>query len=263
MKHAVEALYFGAVVHTRLRPRIHTLRYRVFSVLFDIDRLEDLDRRLRFFSRNRFNLVSLFDRDHGDGSALGPYLRGIAQRAAPEAGIERFLMLCYPRIFGYAFNPLTVYFGLDASENVRLTIYEVNNTFGQRHTYSLRAEPNADGVIWQQCEKRFFVSPFNEATGTYSFHVGPIGEELTLGVALRDADGPKLKAWFRGLREELTDASLVSALARTGWMTVKIIVAIHFEAARLRLKGLRLKKRPALPLSKVVVVSPMKAGHSK
>lgn len=248
MSRPVEGLYFGDVVHSRVRPVRHKLRYRVFSVLFDCSTLDALGRRLRLFSRNRFNLFSLYDRDHGDGSSpLNDYLETIASRAGYDGTVERFLMLCYPRILGYAFNPLTVYYGVDTADRVRLMIYEVNNTFGERQTYVLPVAQEGDGPIAQSCAKRLYVSPFNGPKGTYNFRLTPPLEELTVGVALRDDDGPVLRAHFHGEREALTDGALLRVLGKTGWMTVKVTVGIHYDALKLWLKGLRLKPRPAAP----------------
>lgn len=240
-----EAIYAGHVVHKRLAPRIHALRYSVFSCLFDVSRLDELDRRLHLFSLNRFNLFSLHERDHLDGGALALTLHDIAGKAGQGARIARFMMLCYPRVLGYAFNPLTVYYGLSADGAVRLVIYEVRNTFGGRKTYVLPAEPDARGLVSQSCRKRLYVSPFNAVEGRYSFHVTPPGEELTVGVALTTDAGPLLKAHFRGVRAPLTDAGLLRVLGNTGWMTVKVIAGIHYEAMKLWLKGLRVVRRPA------------------
>ncbi|MEC9342908.1 MAG: DUF1365 domain-containing protein [Pseudomonadota bacterium] len=247
-------LYRGDVVHTRVRPVSHKLRYHVFALLVDCEGIDGLNRRLRLFSRNRFNLVSLHDRDHGDGAALGPYLRRLAQDAGLGATITRFMMLCYPRIAGYAFNPLTVYYGLDEQGRVRLAVYEVNNTFGQRQTYALPVDmADESGLIAQSCDKALYVSPFNTASGVYSFRLTPPGEHLVIGVALRDPAGPVLTAHFSGRKEELSDANLLRALAATGWMTVKVMTAIHWEALKLWLKGLRPQPRPAAPARAVFV----------
>ncbi len=249
------ALYSGTVFHTRLRPIGHKLRYRVFATLFDCDTLEGLNKRLRLFSYNRFNLFSLYDCDHGDGTPVREYLAGLAEDAEGCDDVCRFAMLCYPRILGYAFNPLTVYYGLDLEDRVRLVIYEVNNTFGERKSYVLPVgESSGDGVIAQNCAKELYVSPFNAVQGTYGFHLTPPGDTLTIGVTLKDDDGPLLKAHFSGGREDLSDTALLRAIARTGWMTVKVTVGIHYEAARLWLKGLRLKPRPPAPKSPVSFV---------
>jgi DUF1365 family protein len=247
MTSAAEGIYFGEVVHKRLRPIMHALRYRVFALMCECDRLAELDKRLKLFSYNRFNLFSLCDRDHGDGTAIDAYLRKVAAGSTVGDQISRFSMLCYPRIFGYAFNPLTVYFGFDRDHQVRLVIYEVNNTFGERMTYALPAEADMSGVVTQSCRKQLYVSPFNSDKGTYSFHVTSPANDLTVGVALRDETGPLLKAYFHARREPLSDKVLLKALARTGWMTVKVVAGIHLEAAKLWLKGMKLVRRPAPP----------------
>ncbi len=241
-------LYRGTVVHSRVRPVRHRLRYRVFAVLFDCSALDALDRRLRLFSRNRFNLFSLHDRDHGEGGDLQSHLGELTRKAGMADTVERFMMLCYPRILGYAFNPLTVYYGLARDGQVKLVAYEVNNTFGQRQTYVLPVgETGEDGIIAQSRAKTLYVSPFNSARGDYSFHLTPPADDLVVGVALRDRDGPVLKAHFRGHRQPLSDASLLRALAAMGWMTVKVFAGIHWEAAKLWLKGLPLQPRPDAP----------------
>ena len=247
MNQVREALYTGTVVHKRLTPRRHALSYTVFSCLFDVERLDKLTSRLKLFSYNGHNVFSLFDRDHTDGRSLASYLAEVAQSSGRGEKISRFMMLCYPRVLGYVFNPLTVYFGLDSDDEIRLIIYEVNNTFGERRSYVLPAEPDATGIVSQACRKRMYVSPFNAVEGHYTFHATPLGDDLTVGVALKTDSGPVLKAHFRGTRSALTDAALLRALARTGWMTVKVMVAIHYEALKLWIKGLRPVPRPSGP----------------
>lgn len=249
-----EALYFGAVTHKRMRPLIHSLQYNVFAALFDCNHLIELDKRTRLFSYNKFNLVSLHDKDHGDGTPLKDYLQNIADHSGYGGRITRFSMMCYPRILGYAFNPLTVYFGIDGHENVVLVVYEVNNTFGERMTYAIPAKPDQNGIIAQQCDKQLYVSPFNNVDGTYSFRVTPLDKQFTLGVALKDDAGPLMKAYFRGEHYDFTSGNLLRALWRTGWMTVKVIAGIHLEAAKLWSKGLPPKARPAPPKATVAYI---------
>ena len=153
-------------------------------------------------------------------------------------------MLCYPRVLGYVFNPLTVYFGLDAAGAVRAALYEVTNTFGQRKTYALSVAGTGE-TIALSCPKSLYVSPFNDVSGTYSFRLTPPdAPDLTVGVALRTEDGPLLNAYFAGTQSALTDRALLWALARTGLLTLKVIVGIHWEALKLWAKGLRLQPRP-------------------
>ena len=125
------ALYFGEVMHARLKPIGHRFSYRVMSLLIDLDRLDAADRQSRLFGVNRKALYSFNERDHGDrdGSPLGAY----ARRRAAEHGIDlksgRVLLLCYPRLLGFTFNPLSVYFCYRADGELALAIYEVRNTF--------------------------------------------------------------------------------------------------------------------------------------
>jgi uncharacterized protein len=254
MKNSRSALYDGVVVHRRLRPIRHELRYRVFSLMVDCAEIPALSRKFRLLSYNRFNLFSLHDSDHGDGTPLSNYLAGIAQASGCE-DVKRFLMLTYPRVLGYVFNPITVYFGLDDAGETKLLIYEVNNTFGERKTYVIPAGADSGGAIDQSCRKELFVSPFNAVEGRYDFHLTPIGETLAVTVSLSGGEGRVMTAYFSGRRVELSDASLLRSVARTGWMTGKVMVAIHFEAMKLWLKGLRLVKRPPPPAAPVTYVA--------
>ncbi len=164
----------------------------------------------------------------------------------------RFFMLAYPRIFNFAFNPLTVYYAVERGE-IKLMIYEVRNTFAQRHTYVIPAGEAEDGVVWQDCEKQFYVSPFNKVEGNYRFHVTKPSEELTLGVALKDKDGPLLNAYVHGEQKPLTDQQLLKSLGRTGWMTMKVVFGINYEAFKLWLKGMRPKPKPKAPKRAVAI----------
>lgn len=240
-----EAIYLGFVSHTRLRPIEHRLRYRVFSLMFDCDRLGTVNDRFRLLSYNRANLLSLRDSDHGDGTPLPAYLRRVAEQAGCGDTVSRFLMLCYPRVLGYVFNPLTVYYGLDADDRVRLLVYEVNNTFGERTSYILPVEDGSNGTIAQSHAKKLYVSPFNSESGQYSFRITPPAQTIAVGVALRNENGPVLKALFAGERRPLGDKDLLQALLKTGWLTIKVSLGIHLEAAILWLKGLRPVRRPA------------------
>lgn len=243
---ASSCLYMGEVVHKRLSPLRHELRYRVFNLFADVDELPVLHRRLRLFSYNRFNVFSLFDTNHGpgDGTAIGEHAWKLMRCAEGGDAIARIFMFCYPRVLGYVFNPLTVYYGFDADGQLRMMIYEVNNTFGGRHSYVL---PVHEGEL-QTCVKGFYVSPFNAVEGRYSFHFNSPGRTMALGVNLSVGGQPVLKAYVSGERLPLSDGALLRSFVGFPLLTLKVIAAIHWQAAKLFCKGLRIRARPDLPL---------------
>jgi DUF1365 family protein len=244
---AAAALYVGEVMHARLKPMGHRFSYRVMCLLIDLDRLTEADRQSRLFGVNRAALYSFHEADHGarDGSPLRAY----AQRCAAEHGIDlaggRVLLLCYPRLLGYTFNPLSVYFCYRASGELALLIYEVRNTFGEIHPYILPVKPGEMSYagVRQQQDKLFYVSPFIEMTMRYHFRVRPPGEGVQLRILETDRDGPLLAATFIGRRRALGTGQLWRAFFALPLVTLKIVAAIHWEALRLWLKGARLVPR--------------------
>jgi len=234
MQGQISALYEGSVMHRRLAPRRHRFRYRVFSMLLDLDELESLDARLRLFGWNRPALFSFRDRDHGDGTDLHAWLDGeLTQAGIVADGAKR--VLCYPRIFGYVFNPLSVWFCHDKSGRLTATIYEVHNTYGERHAYVLPVH-EGNGGIRQTADKAFYVSPFLSQDCNYRFRTVAPGERVEVTIQETEANVPILTACFIGERRALSDAKLLSALLRYPLMTLKVTLAIHFEAVRLMLK---------------------------
>lgn len=252
--------YVGTVVHKRLTPRQHAFSYRVFALCLDIDEIDRLAADLRLFSHGRWNLMSFHDRDHaaGTGEPVGAHVRGVLR----EAGLERFggsvQIVCYPRLLGYVFNPLSVYFARDASGRLGAIIYEVTNTLAERRSYVLpvaQAAAGSEGVVTQHCAKQLYVSPFTKVEGAgYGFHVLPPGDRLVIGVDLREAGRPVLKTHFRGKRLELSDRAIAGLLLRYPLMTLKVIGAIHLEAAQLWLKGLPVQSHHASPRYSVTAV---------
>jgi len=242
------ALYVGEVMHARLRRPLHRFNYRVMSLLIDLDRLGDADRQSRLFAVNRRALYSFHEADHGnrDGSSLRAYVA----RQAAEHGIDlargRVQLLCYPRLLGYVFNPLSVYFCFRADGTLALLIYEVRNTFGDIHAYALPVKPDqiSEAGVRQQHDKLFYVSPFIEMAMRYRFRIGPPGESVRLRILEGDDKGPLLSATFFGRRRALTSHALLRAFVSVPLLTFKIFAAIHWEALRLWLKGARLVPRP-------------------
>jgi DUF1365 family protein len=268
------ALYVGCVMHARLKPIGHRFSYRVMSLLIDLDRLADADRQSPLFGVNRAALYSFHEADHGkrDGASLRAY----AQRCAAEHGIDltggRVLLLCYPRLLGYAFNPLSVYFCYRASGELALLIYEVRNTFGDIHPYVLPVRPHeiSEAGVRQRQDKLFYVSPFIEMAKRYHFRVLPPDERVKLRILETDSEGPLLAATFTGRRRALNTRELLRAFFALPLVTIKITAAIHWEALRLWLKGARLVPRQDAALNTGLATgksndytSPALSAHAK
>lgn len=255
MSDVASALYVGSVMHVRMRPRHHRLSYRLFSVLLDLDEIDALDRRLALFSRNRLNLFSFFDRDHADPD--GGVLKAQVERLLRVAGLEpdggAVRLLTMPRLLGYAFNPLSVYFCHRRDGSLLAVLYEVNNTFGERHSYLIPVATGEVSPLRQRAEKRFYVSPFMDMELVYSFRVDPPGRALRIAILASDAAGPVLSAVHAATRRPLTDGHLALALIGHPLLTLKVVAGIHWEALRIRAKGVRLRPRPPAPETPVSI----------
>ena len=249
MKHAPPeaAIYHGEVVHKRFVPLRHRLSYRVFSMLLPLHDINDVCGRTRFLSHNRFNLVSFHDSDHGrrDGSSVADFVMQTMGAGGVDTDACDLFVLCYPRVLGYCFNPLTTYYAISADGTIAAMLYEVSNTFGEHTHYLVTGGATHNGTLEQGCTKAFHVSPFNEADGQYGFRVTTPGKAICVGVSLRRDNEAILNAYFSGSRTALTARSLVSAVARQPLRTWKIIAGIHFEALRLWIKGLKIHRKPA------------------
>ncbi len=253
---SASCLYRGHVVHQRLKPLRHRLRYSIFMMLLDIDELPGLARRLRLFSLEKFNILSFSESDHGDGKPGG--LRAWLEAQLRSAGLHEpcgaIRVLCMPRILGHAFNPISLFFCHRPDGSPLAMFYEVNNTFGERHTYLI---PVADSAwpIRQSCDKNFYVSPFMPMDMVYRFRVTQPGAHFSFGINAAAPDGPMIATAFAGARAPLTDRALLAEFLRMPALGAKIVAAIHFEALKLWLRGLKLLPRPAAPAAPVTITS--------
>lgn len=247
------ALFPGHVTHTRLRPKGHKLAYRIYSLLIDIDELDVLDRQLRLFSVDRFNLFSFFVKDRGDRS--GEDLRMQVERSMQAVGVEPdggpIRLLTMPRLLGWAFNPLSVFFCHGRDGVLRAILWEVDNTFGERHAYMIPVVEHVGDEIVQHCDKAFYVSPFMDMDLRYTFRVSPPRDKLAIRIETYDSQGLVLTARHLAKRTVLTDAALLRAFFTIPLLTLRVVGGIHWEALKIWSKGVRLRTRPRPPTEPV------------
>ncbi len=254
--HEAAVLYAGKVMHQRMKPFGHRFEYSVFSLLIDLDQLGEADRLSRLFSIDKFNVGSFHQADHIDPriSPVADGIRAYVDRLFDTAGSKRparVKLFAYPRIFGHVFNPIALYYAYDEAENLSGMIYEVRNTFGERHTYVCpveQGELSAAGLRQSQ-DKNFHVSPFIDMKAQYNFRLTPPAQTLNFRILERDQEGPLLAATFSGKARPMTTSNFASQLLRIPFLGLKIVAGIHFEALRLWLKGAKFRRSPPPPVA--------------
>ena len=235
-------IYNGEVSHTRFRPVKHFLKYKTFSLFIDLDEMDKLDKIIPIFSINNFNVFSFYNKDHGprDGSSLKEWVLENLKKFNINENISNIKLLCYPRIFGYVFNPLSIFYCYD-SEKLRAIFYEVKNTYNEQHTYIFKVIDHEK--IEQKCKKKFYVSPFMNMNTYYNFRLLNPNEKLSVFIKQTDDQGAILTATQVGDKKEFSFKQLLINFFKYPLMTIKIITSIHFEAFLLWKKGAIYRKR--------------------
>ena len=237
-------IYKGVVTHRRFTPLRHFFSYKTFSILFDLDELNELNKKIIIFSFNSFNLFSFYNKDHGErnGGDLKNWVKANLKKYNLSLNISKIKLLCFPRIFGYVFNPLSVFYCYEGNK-LKAILYEVKNTFNEQHTYVFLIDDNSK-IISQNCNKKFYVSPFIEMESFYNFRLSIPDENLKILIKQTNTFKEKvLVACQIGKKQTLSTKELLINFFSHPLMTFKIIVAIHFEALRLWKKGAIFKKR--------------------
>jgi len=229
-------IYNGIVTHNRFKPVKHSLKYNTFSLFLDLDELEKLHKDIKIFSFNKFNLFSFYNKDHGprDGSSLKKWVLENLKKFNINSDISNIKLLCYPRIFGYVFNPLSIFYCYD-TKRLRAIFYEVKNTFNEQHTYIFKVIDHEK--IEQKCKKKFYVSPFMNMNTYYNFKLLNPNKKLSVFIKQTDDKGAILTAAQVGDKKEFSLRQLIINFFKYPLMTIKIITSIHFEAFLLWKKG--------------------------
>ena len=235
-------IYNGEVNHTRFKPVKHFLNYKTFSLFIDLDEIEQLDKSISIFSHNKFNIFSFYNKDHGDrdGNCLKKWVISNLKKYKIEGNISKIKILCYPRIFGYVFNPLSIFYCYE-NDKLKSIFYEVKNTFNEQHTYIFKIKDGEE--IKQKCKKKFYVSPFMDMETFYNFKLIDPNQRLSVMIKQTDAEGTVLTATQTGDKKEFNLKQLLINFFRYPLMTLKIISSIHFEALLLWKKGAIYRKR--------------------
>ena len=237
-------IYNGQVIHKRFKPKEHFFKYKVFSLLLDLSELSLLDRELKIFSYNKFNILSFYDIDHGprDGTSLISWVKENLNNNNINSNEIRIKLLCYPRVWGYIFNPLSIFFVYDKNSKLISILYEVKNTFGEQHTYVFKIDKD-NQLFEHSCKKKFHVSPFIEMNCLYYFKILKPTDKLSVVINQNDDSGKLLFASQDGLKNELNNKNLMISYISNPLMSFKIIGAIHFEAFKLWIKGIKYVKK--------------------
>ncbi|MCW5624199.1 MAG: DUF1365 domain-containing protein [Burkholderiales bacterium] len=243
-------LFVGRVMHARLRPARNAFNYRVFFVRMPLSALPSVGGRL--FSLDRFNLFSFHRRDHGprDGGALEPWIRALLNREGLTAADGEIWLQCFPRVLGYVFNPVSFWLCHDRDGALRAVLCAVSNTFGEHHNY-LVAHPDQRPIApgdELQARKVFHVSPFCEVEGRYRFRFAVDPADTQIRIDYDDPSGRLLATSIAGVAHPLTSRRLLHVFAAYPWMTVGVIVRIHWQALRLWWKGVPFFRKPVPPI---------------
>jgi uncharacterized protein len=245
MSYFNSCIYSGVVTHERHKPKKHFFSYKTFSLLIDLNETIEIEKKIKFFSYNKFNILSFYNIDHGnrDGSSLVKWVKSTLKKSKINFDIGKIKLLCYPRFFGYIFNPLSIFYCYDKNLKLKAILYEVKNTFNEQHTYIFRCTNSSD-LILHKCNKKFYVSPFIEMKTIYNFRLLKPGKKLSVLIKQNDENGLVLIARQLGKRLDLTSKNLFLEFLKHPLMSAKVILAIHFEAFRLWAKGIKhIKKK--------------------
>lgn len=247
-------LYPCTVMHRRTHPVEYRFEHRILSLMVDIDRLDEAASGTRWFSVDRFNLFSLHRHDHGprDGSPLRPWVEAWLARHGIDLGGGPIQLLAMPRVLGYGFDPLSLWYCYHRDGTLRAVLCQVRNTFGEHHGYLLHADGGA--MAWpvrQQRDKGFYVSPFVGMAAHYRFRLSQPGDRL--GIVIREFRDNALffVAAQQGHAARLTDRRLVRAFVELPLSTLNVIAMIHWHALKLWLRGVPFHHKPAPPSQEV------------
>ena len=243
------SLYSCDVMHRRHFPQKYHFDYKVFSLLIDIDSYAE-DNTSSVLSFDRFNIFSVYTKDHGarDGSAWRTWIDSILDQHDLSKAKHQIKLLCFPRVLGYAFNPISLWYCFGENNKLYAVICEVSNTFGECHHYVLH---NGNQPYGQQVQankkKNFHVSPFINMDAEYKFVISIPDDELRIVINEFQSNELMLTATQLGKQKPLDTPHLLGLFFRLPFMTLKIMWMIHWQALKIWLRGGVYHKKPQPP----------------
>jgi DUF1365 family protein len=252
--HSTPQLMRAKVFHKRTEPVVNAFTYHVYYFVLPMHRLEMLDSC--GIARDRFGLCAFYHKDHGarDGSDSAVWAREVLRKFKLEAPEDSLVLFTMPRILGHVFNPVSFWFSVTPQGECKRVIAEVNNTFGETHSYVLAHADgraiHADDVF--ASDKNFHVSPFLPVEGGYEFRF--VLKESSIGITIDfiNAEGRKqLLTTLSGSLTELTRSAKWKAFFAMPMVTLKVIALIHLQAFKLMGKRVRYLRKPAPPTHEV------------
>ncbi|HMO06421.1 MAG TPA: DUF1365 domain-containing protein [Paracoccaceae bacterium] len=240
----------GETFHGRKGAVANRFRYRVDYVLLDPEDVQ----APRLFGRNRRNLLSLHDADHGGAPGQGrgaAWVREVlAERQVPADGA--IWLMAQPRVLGHVFNPVAFWLCHDRDGTLRAVVAEVTNTFGDRHSYLCHRDDLAPLTREDTVEARkiFHVSPFQPKEGSYAFRFDIRPDRIGIWIDHTNAEGG-VYTNLLGPRRPLTNRAILGACLRRPFGSRRVLALIHWQALKLALKGARYRNRPQPPAEEV------------
>ena len=254
MKKNNSSIFSNIVAHQRLKPFRHKFQYSLASLYINYNDLESLDKQINFFSYNKFNIFSFYESDHGyrDKRSLRKFVEDILFNNFIKYKKLELKILCFPRILGYVFNPLSVFFCFD-NDNLIAILYEVKNTSNEQHTYCFASKDSKIKPIYKHhCKKIFYVSPFIEMNCYYKFSIKiPTNKLSFLIEQFNNKDEKILIASQYGKELTFTSATILKSFFQHPLMTFKVILGIHYQAMKIYFKGGKYYSRNKKPIDTI------------
>jgi hypothetical protein len=245
------SLFSTVLVHQRSLPFKHRFKYFLISLYIFYDELKSLDKSISFFSYNKFNLFSFHENDHGyrDHRSLKQFVSDILSKNSIKYNNLKFGILCFPRILGYVFNPLSVIFCFEKDDLIAI-LYEVKNTSNEQHTYCfVNKNSSIKSIYKHSCKKFFYVSPFIEMNCYYKFSTKIPSNKFSLLIEqFNTKDEKVLFASQIGKRKYFSPATILKSFFTNPLMTFRVIFGIHYQALRIFFKGGKYYSRNKKPI---------------